>query len=205
MKIYTIGDSHSYHGFQNIYDLRYNLGPLLCYTFGKEKFNRFNITNYKEIKEEDVVIFCLGEIDCRCHIYKHISEENTYTKIIDNIVNNYLETIKLNENLLSFKIKICIYAIVPSVKKDSIKNKDISENKEFPFLGTDEDRKTYVKYFNNKLKEKCKEYNYLFIDVYDKYTDEEGYLNNQYSDGLVHIDNGIYIKEFLEENNIVKE
>jgi len=203
MKIYTIGDSHSYHGFQKIYNERYHLGSLLCYTFGKEKFNRFNITNYKEIKEGDVVIFCLGEIDCRCHIHKHITEENTYKNIIDNIVHNYLETIKLNENLLSFKIKICIYNIVPAVKKDSIKNKDVRENEQFPFLGGDEERRTYVLYFNKKLKEKCKEYNYLFIDTHDKYINEDGYLNHKYSDGLIHVDNGIYIEEFLKENNIL--
>jgi hypothetical protein len=42
MKIYTIGDSHSYHGFQKIYNTIYDLGSLLCYSFGKEKLKVFS-------------------------------------------------------------------------------------------------------------------------------------------------------------------
>ena len=57
------------------------------------------------------------------------------------------------------------------------------ENTEFPYLGTDEERKMYVLYFNEKLKEKCAEYGYVFFDVYDKYVDVEGFLDEELSDG----------------------
>ena len=65
MAIHTIGDSHSYEGWSGI--VHNHLGPLLCYTFGKEKLNRCDIRNFN-IKDGDTVVFCLGEIDCRCHI-----------------------------------------------------------------------------------------------------------------------------------------
>ena len=71
------------------------------------------------------------------------------------------------------------------------------EDIDYPFLGTDEERKTYVLYFNKKLKEKCIEKNYIFFDVYDNYCDDNGYLIKDLSDGGVHISNGYYIREFI--------
>jgi len=48
------------------------------------------------------------------------------------------------------------------------------------------------------LKEQCLLNDFIFFDIYDKYTDDRGFLKNELSDGNVHIDNPIYIKEFLE-------
>jgi hypothetical protein len=69
-------------------------------------------------------------------------------------------------------------------------------------LGTDEERKQYVLYFNEKLKEKCIEKEYIFFDIYNNYIDENGYLRKDLSDGNVHIGNGIYISNFIKENNL---
>ena len=110
MSIHTIGDSHSKKGWTGI--IKHHLGPLLCYSFGKEKLNRCDIRNFN-IKDGDTIIFCLGEIDCRCHIHKHISESTSYKYIINNIINNYFEAIKLNVSISQIKFKnICIYKII---------------------------------------------------------------------------------------------
>jgi len=69
-------------------------------------------------------------------------------------------------------------------------------------LGTDEERKQYSLYFNEKLKEKCLEKNYIFFDIYNNYIDENGFLRKDLSDGKVHIGNGIYISNFIKENNL---
>jgi hypothetical protein len=50
-----------------------------------------------------------------------------------------------------------------------------------------------------KLKEKCFEYNYIFFDIYNKYTDKDGFLNKELSDGCVHISDGKYINDFINE------
>ncbi len=70
----------------------------------------------------------------------------------------------------------------------------------YPILGTDEERKTYFLYFNEKLKEKCIQYNYIFFDIYNKYCDDEGFLKKELSDNGIHIGNGIYITEFIKNN-----
>ena len=134
MSIHTIGDSHSHNGWSGI--INHHLGPLLCYSFGKEQLNRCNINNFS-IKDGDTVIFCLGEIDCRCHIHKHINKINTYQDIINNIIDNYFEAIKLNIINLQIKLKnICVYNVVPPVQKYNT-----IENLEYPYLGSDEERK----------------------------------------------------------------
>lgn len=195
MSIHTIGDSHCYHGWSNI--ISHYLGALLCYSFGKEKLNRIDIRNYN-IKDGDTIIFCLGEIDCRCHIHKHITDKITYENIIDNIINDYIDAIELNINVSQIKLKnICIYNVIPPVYKNNTPN-----NFEFPYLGTDNERKEYILYFNKKLKEKCNEKNYIFFDIYDKYVDEYGFLNKQLSDEIVHIRDGSYINDFIIKNNL---
>lgn len=122
MKIHTFGDSHSSNiisGWKDCNNIvSHHLGPVLCYSFGKEKLNRLDLTKY-EIEDNDTIIFCFGEIDCRCHIQKHITDTVKYYDIINTIVNNYIEAIKLNlSNLKNIKLKnVCIYNVVPPVRK----------------------------------------------------------------------------------------
>ena len=193
MSIHTIGDSHSYYGWTNI--IEHHLGPVLCYSFGKEKLDKCDIRNFN-IKDGDTIIFCLGEIDCRCHIHKYITNIITYQNIINNIVNNYFEAIELNISISQIKLKnICVYNVVPPIQKYNT-----HENPKFPYLGTDEERKQYTLYFNQKIKEKCIEKNYIFFDIYDNYIDKNGFLRKDLSDGNVHISNGIYINYFIINN-----
>lgn len=198
MSIHTFGDSHASNIISGWKDcnniISHHLGPILCYSFGKENLNRCNIEMF-DIKDNDSIIFCFGEIDCRCHIHKHITNVKSYKMIINNIVNNYIKSIQINLDNCKAKIKnICIYNVVPPIQKYNT-----HENKDYPFLGNDEDRKSYVLYFNKCLKEKCKKYNWIFFDVYNSYCDNNGYLNKKFSDGNVHIKNGIFMSKFIND------
>jgi len=195
MSIHTIGDSHSFVGWNGV--INHHLGAILCHSFGKEKLNRCDIREFN-IKDGDTIIFSLGEIDCRCHIHKHITDTTTYQYIINEMVNNYFEAIELNVSISQIKLKnVCVYNVVPPVQKYNS-----CEDPNFPFLGTDEERKQYVLYFNEKLKEKCIERGYIFFDIYNNYIDENGFLRKDLSDGKVHIGNGVYINNFIKENNL---
>jgi len=195
MPIHTFGDSHSYFGWTGT--IQHHLGAVLCYSFGKEKLNRCDIRNFN-IKDDDTIVFCFGEIDCRCHIHKHITDTISYQDIINNIIKNYFEAIELNVSTSQIKLKnVCVYNVVPCVQKYNT-----SEDPEYPYLGTDEERKQYILYFNKKIKEKCIENKYIFFDVHDKYIDENGFLRKDLSDGHVHIMDGRYITNFINENNI---
>jgi hypothetical protein len=195
MSIHTVGDSHSFNGWSGI--INHHLGAILCYSFGIEKLKRCDIRNF-HMKDGDTIIFCFGEIDCRCHIHKHLTETTTYQNIINNIVCNYIDAIKFNIEMAQIQFKnVCIYNVVPPSKKYTI-----WENPIYPFLGSDEERKLYSLYFNTKLKEKCTENNFIFFDIYDKYTDGQGFLRSEFSDGNVHIRDGRFITKFMKEKNI---
>jgi len=88
MTVHTFGDSHSHYGFKKINNIKINwIGPMLCYTLGNKGLDGLNISNF-DVNENDTVIFCFGEIDCRAHIYRFVNETTTYEEIIDKIVKN---------------------------------------------------------------------------------------------------------------------
>lgn len=202
IKIHTFGDSHAINGWDSITSIeiiKHHVGARLCYTIANEK-NILDTCTYQSpvniaVKNNDIVIFSFGEIDCRCHIHKHINETTSYETIIDSIVENYI--LMILDNTKRFEnLKICVYNVPPPVHKHNC-----LENSEQPFLGSDEDRQKYVLYFNIKLKQICEKNNFIFFDIYNKYIDECGFLNKHLSDNNVHIQNGKFIEEFL--NNII--
>jgi hypothetical protein len=157
MSIHTFGDSHSHNGWPDEVKT-HHLGPILCYSFGKENLKRCDIRNY-DVKNDDTIIFCFGEIDCRSHVNKHINETTSYKYIINNIIDNYFQAIKLNVIVSKIEFRnICVYNVVPPVEYYNT-----WENPEMPYLGSDNERKLYYLYFNEKLKEKCIENNYIFL------------------------------------------
>ena len=80
-------------------------------------------------------------------IHKHITETTIYQDIINNLVDNYFEAIELNVSISQIKLKnICVYNVVPPIQKYNT-----TENPAYPYLGTDEERKQYTLYFNEKL------------------------------------------------------
>jgi hypothetical protein len=195
MVIHTFGDSHSYSGWGWISNLRiHHLGAKLCFSIGRDGIN---IKDGYDVNNGDTVIFCFGEIDCRCHIHKYITESKSFKQIIDTIVTNYFIQIKTATDTIE-NLNVVIYNVVPPIQKHNT-----AENPEYPFLGTDEERKAYVLYFNEKIEQKCAEYNFLFFDVYNNYIDSNGFLNKSLSDDTVHIRDGKYIKDFVT-NKLLK-
>lgn len=199
MTIHTFGDSHSrtdgVAGWDFCDDvISHWLGAILCYSFGRDKLKRCNINKDEyNLKDGDTVVFSFGEIDCRCQIHKYITQDNSYQKIIDEIINGYESAIKTNLDNCKINLKnVCIHNVVPTVEKYNT-----YENPDYPYLGSDQERKNYVIYFNKCLKDICQKNDWIFIDVYTYYSDENGFLNKSLSDGNVHIKDGKYLKEFV--------
>lgn len=195
MTIYSLGDSHSVYGWNDKIK-KIHLGPRLCYSFGISEFN-YNLLN--DIKCNDTLIFCFGEIDCRNHVKNYVNFENTHKKIIINIINNYI--IKINEiidNLSKNNIilkNVCIYNVVPPPREHLV----YDVHYKCPFNGSDNERLSYVTCFNKILKDKCEKNNFVFFDVYKCYSDKDGFLNRGMSDGNVHIKHEKYINQFIND------
>jgi len=186
----------------------YSLGRVIIMLyFGKKKLDILNIRNYG-VKDNDSVIFCFGEIDCRAHIHIYVNENISFQTIIDDIIENYFEAIKLNIN--GYKnIKVIIYNVVPPGDVSNMHTENdikryvlVKTKNHIPWKGSNNERMQYHLYFNKKLKEYCEKNHFIFMDIYDKYCDENGLLKKELSDGNVHIKNPVYIKDFLMNNNI---
>lgn len=196
--VHTFGDSHAQFGFNQIRGVaHHNIGPKLCFSFGRHSLTVLDLKQYVEVKENDTVIFAFGEIDCRCHIKRQCVDGVSYQTVIDNITNNYMHAIDANIRQYS-SLRACVLSITPTV----VKNQN-AENPEYPYVGSDDERKCYVKYFNKTLLEKCAKQNYTFIDVHDAYADCNGFLKKELSDGNVHIQNPVYLITALKFYNII--
>jgi hypothetical protein len=203
MVIHTYGDSHATHfggwGDINIEGVTINTNHLigkLAFSFGRDKM----VVIGPKVQDGDVVVFCFGEIDCRCHINKY---EPNWRESIDNVVNLYISNIKLNVN--SRNIKTCVYNVVPPLERENPLNlwTEVWAKKHgVPATGTDEDRKKYSEYMNLKLKESCDINGFVFLDVYDKYCNENRYLKLELSDTNCHVKDPIFITEFIKNNLI---
>ena len=201
--IHTFGDSHSsaihsHWGYINLPDVNIicnHMGPRLMYTFGNLGLKLLNIREEKYgVKENDIVIFCFGEIDCRNHVHKHVSEKKTYKDVIDELVINYFESIKKNK-LLYNNIKICVYNVVPPIRY----RKEAPTHR-FPYLGSDEERKLYFNYMNSKIKELCKINNFIYFDIYKDSCDDQGFMKKEYSDDNCHLRHTEHSINFIKKN-----
>jgi hypothetical protein len=195
MSFCTIGDSHAKYPWCYIPGIEViHLGPILCHTVGKHKndlVNGVNISNHG-IKPEDTVCFCYGEIDCRCHIHKHVTASRAYQQVIDEIVGDYFVALMENEKLVP-GVKMAVFNVIPPARFPGA-----TQNNDYPYRGTNEERVAYSRHFNTAIAWNCKEVGYAFIDVYDKYADEGGCLDTRYSDGHVHINNPVFVIEALK-------
>lgn len=186
--IHTFGDSHAdkhhshWGNINNANIITHHLGGRLMYTFGKQGLKLCNIKNFG-VNENDIVIFCFGEIDCRTHVFKHITNENSYQEIITEIVINYFKAI--HENVKQYEnLSVSVYNVIPPTRGFYC-----APDHPYPFLGTNEERKTYYTFMNEQIKNLCKKHNYFYFDIYDACCDEEGFLKKEYSDGNVHLRN----------------
>jgi hypothetical protein len=194
MGIHTVGDSHALFGWEGA--TIHHLGPKLCHSFGHSTM-LFDINTFG-LQESDTLVFCFGEIDCRCHVHKYVHPTVPFRHVIDKIVVNYIQAVQRTVGVLKVNLhKVCLFNVVPPVHKDTT-----AENFDYPYLGSDLDRKEYVLYFNQKLKEACHIHDFVFINVYDKYSDSDGFLNLDLSDGNVHIRDGSFITQFMDNHTL---
>jgi hypothetical protein len=184
--LHIIGDSHASETIwgsiqiEGLTIICHNLSPMTCASFGLRK----DIRDALDINQNDWGCFCFGEIDCRNNIGKH--KEN-YRDIIDKIAENYFDAI--SQLILN---KVFVFNVVPAVRANTAH--------EGPLIGPDEERREYVRYMNECFAEQCYLYDYVFFNVFDKYTDIDGYFNVEYKDMSVHIANPIFLTEFLLNN-----
>jgi hypothetical protein len=200
--IHTVGDSHSWFGWKDIKEYQYpikinRIGAKLMYTFSKDREKVISPFIYDSINKNDILIYCFGEIDCRCHISKHITKDVDYVALINRLSTDYLEAVRyMHFKYMPQGAKSAVYSVVPPIKE-----RDGTNNPDYPFLGSDQDRLQYHRYLNERLRLLC-ENDIIFFDITSKYEDENGFLETEKSDRRCHIDNPQGILDTIYEMNI---
>lgn len=199
---YPIQLYKKYHGFAvEIKCDKYQAGKYDKRVSNFIETHNFYFSNKFTVTGDSMIIFCFGEIDCRCHVHKHITDTTSWKNVIEILVKKYVDTVvsdtlKTPSGSSFFLVNtrnICIFNVPPPFKNH------VSSNVNLPILGTDEERVNYSRYFNECTKRECDKHNLTFIDVYDKYCDEEGFIKPELSDGKNHILDQKYVVEFLEQ------
>jgi len=181
--LHVIGDSHAREytwdfSVEGLNIICHHLGPKTAASFGVDKKD-YGFT------AEDWVCFCFGEIDCRDNVGRY---EN-WKAIIRRIADDYFYAISLNRG------RKFVLSVPPAVIQST------AAGDPWPCTGTDEERREYVHYMNGCFRAKCLEYGYTFFDVHDKYA-ENGFFNLKYRDHCVHIADPVFLKEFLQNEQI---
>jgi hypothetical protein len=194
--IHIYGDSHAHYSFKNLNLPHTNLwkASITMYRIGRD--NRIiNFRNRNHVQSNDIIILAYGEIDCRCHIQRQIDMGRNEDEIINELVTNYMRTIK--NNITETANIIIVGVIPPTIQADyEILNGPITH--EYPFVGTDENRIRYTNKVNNLLETESTKNNYIYFNPYSYYTRPNGALKHELSDLSVHLgDNSHFLERFM--------
>lgn len=180
-KIYTFGDSHCWHAWLKVPNTVTNCGgAMTMYSFGIAE--QLPILE-AQVPLDSIIVFSLGEIDCRCYVHKY----QPWRKTVESLVEKYIRGLDICIVGRDPKL-VWIYNVLPPIK-------NAGENPSFPFLGTVGERASYVRYMNDLLRKS----KYTFVDIYDTCSTLEGFMKPEDSDMHVHLENEKYIKEWLEK------
>lgn len=188
--IHTLGDSHCNSGFAavslpGVTIVRHHIGPKLMHSFGRD-----GVAVDFRLEPSDWLLLACGEIDCRCHIKRHVADAG-FEPVIDQLVEQYESQILA----AALPCRIAIYQVPPPPRRATV-----HEDASYPFVGEDHERRAFVEYLNGRLQEMCRRRGWLFFDVYRHYVDDEGFLNRALSDGSVHIHEPSHLAEFIRDH-----
>ncbi|MBM3201843.1 MAG: hypothetical protein FJZ56_05490 [Chlamydiae bacterium] len=186
---------HSYHTedhkIQNIDWQVHLLGPRTMHRVGRDGFcqDRFNPSF------ADVVVFVFGEIDVRKHIGRQIYlQKRDLEEIVEILAKSYIKSI------LDFASQTGSIPVIAAVVPPNKPYYCLEGNSGDPFCPTVplEERVVYTKKLNACLEKMAKENHILFFHPFTLFTNEDGTMNNQYSDGIhILVEYNLYIRNRL--------
>jgi hypothetical protein len=197
--IFLFGDSHANFNFKGLKYPNRNLhtNSVTMHRVGRDG-KKFIDFSKKGIKNGDIVIYQFGEVDCRAHVGKQLVLGRDLETIIRELADPYISSIVENAKAYS-NLKLIVCSVPPPVPhtEESLLE-DHKKTNPFPVVHSNEERVLYTKTLNTRLKEKCLENNIQFFDYYSHYCTDEGLLNMELSDGIVHIAKNEKILELID-------
>ena len=178
--IHSIGDSHADKTFAWVRGVeRHHLGPITMKRAGHADDPLIPATLAGlALGPPDVVIFCFGEIDVRCHVAPMLKDGTTTSALLGSWIDRYLN------RLATLDVRGARKAVLSLPPPTTLRH---SYNKDFPVAGTTRERVGYVREANRLLAAGCAAHGFVFVDIYAPFADPWGSLRRGKSDDSVHL------------------
>lgn len=195
--IYAVGDSHCQATFKGIPGVTSVwLGPITMKRVGYPEDD--SIRGFSP-SPGDRVIFCFGEIDCRCHIKNLLAvKTRTLEGVLAKIVDPYVQKVESIAQALP-GVHAAVMSVVPAVSLGRMtpQRRELFVHNEFPVVGEDDERSLYALEMNTRLRSLLEGKSVTYLDIYSRYVDSTGVFTDGLSDGGVHVGNTGPVREFL--------
>lgn len=176
MSIFVFGDSHA--GKFGADDRFVLCGPHAPTAYGLANENSESQSLFMlrqmlhEVGPEDIVLFVLGEIDCRVHIYRqYIITGKCYGDICAEILERYgriILAVREDNNC-----NVAVLDVPPAVAQGNVY--------EYDHYGERPNRAAIAVEFNAALATWCEDNEVCFVHLWPYITDERGWLSNEYA------------------------
>lgn len=191
-RYFTFGDSHSKWSFLKT---GFNLNEFPGRTMNRVARDQLGALNFIQhgVKAGDTAILAFGEVDLRHHLRHQAQcvQNKSFTDVVDDLVQRYIVTVKMNQNLFPNKnVSIILASLVPAKRAGEV---GITEGRESP----NKFRSVMYYYMNKVLWQESVKNGFRFFDYYPYYADLNGHLLHSMSDGESHVGDSSKVVEHL--------
>jgi hypothetical protein len=194
--VYVVGESHTNSFNFQFPFVVYHIGGATAHNIMKENSTSgtrkkiFSLAG-KINKNKDILMLVFGEIDCRIHIFRQFKKSGeaiSIDEIIDKTIDNYFVAI---QKLREMGINLVIYGVPPASYQKNIYSID--------YYAEPTMHAVIKKKFNSTLKKRCEKNNIKYVEVFNRFSDSNGFILPEYTDDGLHLTSKIlpYIKEFI--------
>ena len=150
-------------------------------------------------KENDILLFCVGEIDCRWHLPKK-SETLGIDKrdVVVECVDRFFESFKI---LKSEGWRVIVCGTQPTTILPGLGIPDLDDQRYNgePRWGDCSFRNEICKIWNDYMSEKCDKNKIPFVSIYDRLVDEDNITKTEYFKDYCHLIYDKCLPMFIEE------
>ena len=178
-RILSSGETVCFEKFQV-----HNVGAKLAYAIaGKpEVFEPLSM-----MSDEQALLVCFGEIDCRAQVGRRCGEGNPDDTIRD-VVGHYFDALRIMRLIVPRHKPVLVLSVPPELKEQPHWYYYGSHRKVFDApQGTLEERRYYKRTFNAMVQAKCSEYGFVFVSLYEWIEKDDGTVDARFYLDDIHL------------------
>lgn len=182
-RIISVGDSHSmvFESFPNILSVAVPGATNMGLKNPHSETNAVNIFERmlsQNLKEDDTLIFFMGEVDCGFVIwYRKEKYNDTLESQMNESLTNYFNFILKYKNLCK---RIVVCDVVPPTIGDKRDGKGDVENLRLSITATQKERTELTVKYNSEIEKFCFEHNFTYLPFTKEMLGEDGVVMEKY-------------------------